>query len=833
MLFQVTDSGNTFVTATNSSGAPTSGRLLMDVTPANPEVVYILSANSNGIYKSINGGNTFTQSSNTVNIFESNQSWYDLALAVSPTNENEIYTGCLNIWRSLNGGNTFSKRNNWSSPTSPRYTHADIHYLRFFGNRLYCGSDGGVFVSDDNSASFTNITASAQIGQFYKIAVSSQSASKMVGGLQDNGGHAYSDSQWKNYYGADGMDTAVDPNNSNLFYGFIQNGSSLYISNNAGNSSSGGVGAPAGENGNWITPLKINSTGEVFAGYSELYKLTGNSWVQQNTSGFGSGNMNLISIDPLNINNMYVSFGNSLFKSTDKGINFDNVYDAPSTITSISVHSSNSNIIYITTQGTNGQAMKSVDGGNNFTSINTGLPNIGKNIIVHQGQNSLNPLFVGTSLGVYYRDDSMSQWEPFDINLPNVSVTDLDINLEDKKITAATYGRGVWQADIEVEVPTNDVKLSEILSPNSTNINCSVNSVTPEVVIKNKGSNVINSVDFSYSINTDNYNYNWTGVLNPNQTTTVTLPTTTLESGAYTLNITSTIANDEISTNNSGTKYFYINQPGVVNDVNGFESQSDKLLTYDDSGLVTTWQRGICTDGVLNTGTNNVYTTNFSGNYDDNRKAFLVSRCYDLTQLTNPKVKFKMAYDLEENWDVVYVQYSVNGGGNWYLLGEMGANWYNSDRTELTTGDDCNNCPGGQWTGTNATLTDYEYSLFQLGGFNNIMFRIVFHSDSSVTQLGVVVDDFVVEGTVLSTEQFNINDIVIYPNPSTGVYNISSNNFPIEKISVSDISGKIIKVINNLESSNAKIDLTVAQTGIYFVTISANNQQIVKRIIKN
>ena len=48
----------------------------------------------------------------------------------------------------------------------------------------------------------------------------------MVGGLQDNGGHAYSDAAWKNYYGADGMDAAVSQVNSNLYYGFIQNGSS-------------------------------------------------------------------------------------------------------------------------------------------------------------------------------------------------------------------------------------------------------------------------------------------------------------------------------------------------------------------------------------------------------------------------------------------------------------------------------------------------------------------------------------------------------------------------------------------------------------------------------
>ena len=53
-----------------------------------------------GIYKSLDSGTTFTQMETTTNIFESSQSWYDLAIAVSNSNENEIYVGCLNVWKS-------------------------------------------------------------------------------------------------------------------------------------------------------------------------------------------------------------------------------------------------------------------------------------------------------------------------------------------------------------------------------------------------------------------------------------------------------------------------------------------------------------------------------------------------------------------------------------------------------------------------------------------------------------------------------------------------------------------------------------------------------------
>jgi chitodextrinase len=445
-----TDGGTTFTTIT--SGLPvSSGRLVIDVTPANAAYVYVLSATTGsgfqGLYRSIDSGTTFAKTANTTDVFESTQAWYDLALAVSSTDANVVFTGCLNVWKSTNGGTSFTKVNSWSSPAAATYTHADIHFLRYYGNKLYCGSDGGIYMSSNTGTSFSSLTTGLQISQFYKISVSKQTSSKMVGGLQDNGGHAYSNSQWKNYYGADGMDTGVDPTNENKFYGFIQSGGTLYISNTAGDNLSSQVSGP--ESGNWVTPLAINATGQVFAGYTKVYRLNGTSWVASTTS-FTTPVENLV-IDPSNDNNMYVSDGTKLHKSTDKGITFTLAYTFPTTVKDIRVHSTNSNIIYAITSGTAGLVYRSTDAGVTFTSINTGLPAIAKNVIVHQGQNGLNPLYVGTYLGVYYKDDSMSAWEPFDTGLPNVPVTDLEINYVDNNITAATYGRGIWRSSLTLD----------------------------------------------------------------------------------------------------------------------------------------------------------------------------------------------------------------------------------------------------------------------------------------------------------------------------------------------------------------------------------------------
>ena len=118
---------NGFFRSTNRglSFAPVAGlpsgisRIVIAVTPANPDYVYLLVVNTSqsllGLYRSNDSGATFTRRDNGVDILESPQAWFDLALEVSPSNPELIYTGCLNVWRSFNGGSSFSKLNSWSN----------------------------------------------------------------------------------------------------------------------------------------------------------------------------------------------------------------------------------------------------------------------------------------------------------------------------------------------------------------------------------------------------------------------------------------------------------------------------------------------------------------------------------------------------------------------------------------------------------------------------------------------------------------------------------------------------------------------------------------------
>jgi hypothetical protein len=859
-------SNNTFFVSKNTGttfnpvalpGSGAIGRLCMDTTANDENYIYILAVNTAeqfiGVYSSIDSGVSWTKKSiappptnpPTPYVIESNQSFYDLALSVSQTDKNVVYAGCLNVWKSTDGGVNFIRGAAWNNASSPAYTHADIHYLKGYGNKMYCASDGGIYVSSDEGASFKDLTEGLQISQFYKVSVSKQSAGNLVGGLQDNGGYAYSNNLWKNYYGADGMDTAIDPFNEKKYFGFIQYGGSLYASSNGGDSTGYSVRAPAAEvnaangddGGNWITPLTINSKGELFSGYSKLYRLDNRSWtLQSGMTNLGNGNIELVIIDPKNDDIIYVVNGNRLFKSTNKGLNFTSIYTTPSStenITSLSVNDSNGNILYMTTSGTAGKAYKSVNGGSVFTDFSTGLPNIPKRVIKHQGRNSLNPLYLGTTLGVYYIDDSMTSWEPFNTNLPNVEVTDLEINLEDNIITASTFGRGIWQSPIAFEVPVNDIKLVNIQNPNLESCD---GAIIPTIEVKNNGSSVISAVNVKYNYNGTLQNYDWTGSIAPSSTENINLPIFRSEIGAYELNINTTIAGDAYSDNNTKTKVFYVNTPWMLGQLITFEIKADNLLSFDSESVKSTWQKGINTNGVLASPNNNVYTTNFTGKYPDNTKAFLYSPCYNLSNAINPFIKFKMGFDLEINFDVVYVEYSTDLGQTWNVLGTQGPNWYNSDRTNASSGvtNDCQNCPGAQWTGSVPALTEYSYPLNSLVGQTNVVFRIVFHSDELESQLGVTIDDFVVQGA-LSNEEFEFKNTLVYPNPTKGLLNIASADRAIDKIEIFDVSGK--KVIASVPFSKSKgetvIDINNLSNGFYFLQITSENKSVFKRIIKN
>ena len=817
-----------------------SARLVLDVTPANNNLVYVVASTSNygfeGVYKSFDSGDSFVKMANTENIYQSNQAWFDLALAVSDTNENELYVGVLNIWKSTNGGDSFIQLNNWSQ-RNEAYTHADIHFLKFYDNELYVGSDGGFFKSSDQGNTFTDFTGNMAIGQFYRVSVSKQTTNKVAGGTQDNGGFAFFN-DWKIYHGGDGMESVIDPNNDNLLYGFMQSGQTLFVSNTSGMSGTQGFSGP--ENGNWITPLSINSNSEVYAGYTNLYQFDNGEFSQVSTNLVG-GNIDVLELDPLNSDIIYVAINSSLKKSIDHGITFTNIQNFPNNITSIEVNNNDNNILYVTTRGTGGRVYKSIDQGENFSDMTGTLPSVVKNIIKHQPETLDNVLYLGTSLGVYRYDEGLDTWRAYKNGLPNVSISDLSINLPDNKIIASTYGRGVWQSEMATPALANDdVKIVEINNPTSNNINCGL--IETQITVKNNGLNTINEILISYSISDNtpfgnqDFNFVWNGELESLETEIINLETLDLNQGSREMEVTVSIENDAYESNNSKSVIFQVNDDHPPQSVMTFETSSDRLLEVAEFGTKN-WEFGVPIGTNLNTASSGtkVYGTNLDGNYSDNSKTYLYTPCYDLSNLSEPVLKFDMAFDIELDWDLLYMEFSIDQGENWSILGSYNdPNWYNSSRI---SGDginnNCYNCVGGQWTGTQTEMQEYSYNLSTISNNDNIIFRFVFHTDEYVNEEGIIIDDLVIEGTVLSTNDFESKPVTVYPNPSKNVFNISLDNVSKFDLILHDMTGKVLfnEVNINNVNNNFTLDLNNFSNGIYLLKVVTKDRIHTKKLI--
>jgi len=840
-FYKSTNGGNTFVVI--SSELPqTSGRFAIDVSDANSEIIYILSANVDnsfqGLYKSEDSGESFKKTAVLEDIFGGSlQAWYDMALTVSPSNENIVIVGTLDIWKSTDGGDTFIQKNRYWDPSDPAYTHADIHFLRYFNGKLFAGTDGGIYSSSNDANSFTDLSENLSISQYYKISTARSNAGRIVGGLQDNGGFAYSNDTWHQYHGGDGMDCVVDPNNENIFYGFNQYGGSLNITYNGGKTDGGSVAdAPKAEvddanddsGGNWITPLIADRRGNLYAGYSRVYKLVNNSWESVSSDDFG-GDLDNLSISPSNNQIMLASRINKLYKSEDNGLTFEKLaVTFTSLISSIEINHQNQNIIYLTTAGVNGNVYKSEDGGLNWQNITDNLPGDSKLVIKHQNQSLHNDIYVGTNIGVYHINDKMTEWEVFDKGLPNSPVYDIEINIEDKIITAGTYGRGVFQSPIEVTKANTDISLISIKTNNS--VQCG--GITPIVTVKNNGLNALNSVSIVYLVDDSPFEYLFEGIIGPDEVKEIELPNNAQVSlGKHKLTVETTVANDAFNdnnklyasfTSNSSSEGQYVNTFGDVN-----EDEWLEITLGDSNGL---WERTEASSEKFKSKFDQVYVTNANGNYSDETTSYLISPCYDLSRLENPMLTFDMVYDIELNWDVLYMEYTIDKGQSWEILGTADdPNWYNSNfidpQRTITVGK--------QWTGSDLTVKEYSYNLDELNEVPNIIFRFVFASDQAENGEGVAIDNFsIAASAILAVDDLTRNNFKLYPNPSSSVFYIQRPGFDSMQISVYDVTGRLIYEVDDITVTNFALDLTKKPSGLYFLKISEGSKIISTAILK-
>ena len=485
VLYRSVDAGASFSSTGIGSGLPTTsnGRAAIAVTDADPNYVYILIGATNngykGVYRSVDSGLTFTTQSTSPNLLgwsntggdTGGQQWYDLALAASPSDKDLIVVGGVNIWRSSNGGVNWSIVGHWTGSGAP-YVHADIHDLSFGSNgtTVYAGTDGGIFIKGDINTpdAWTDLSNGLAIAQMYAMGQSTQSQNKVLSGWQDNGTNLWNGTaSWSRPIGGDGFESIIDYSDDTYQYGELYYGN-IRRSTNSGTSfstivNSGGSAGTVSEDGEWNTPYVINPRNplSLYVGKSRVYKSVnrGTNWTALATFGSASSLIDAMAIAPSDTNYIYASKSGQLWKSVNNGVSFSEITAGlpGSFISYIAVDESSPDIVYVTLSNTvaNSKVFVSTNGGGSWTNISNGLPNLPANTIALDTTSSTNAMYVGMDAGVYYRDDNNTTWAAFSSNLPNVEITELEIQYGAQKIRAATYGRGLWESPLESGVVTS------------------------------------------------------------------------------------------------------------------------------------------------------------------------------------------------------------------------------------------------------------------------------------------------------------------------------------------------------------------------------------------
>jgi photosystem II stability/assembly factor-like uncharacterized protein len=524
-LFLSTNTGSNWTDITPSDAFGTdvlekkwgATAIAIDVTPADPNNFYIMYQNDCYVQniqdtnikqailcikKTINETN-WTQlaqfNSSNITSFSGWSSWDKYEFEVSNTNLTTFYAGGLIMHRSTTSGSTWEPISEYVPGTlntnPPHTTHADIRSLiqlpsTLSGDCFLMGNDGGVAKTIDGGTTWWDLNGNGlTISECFGVGVFSDNDNLAVG-LMDNGTKLYnaSTNTWTRPSWGDGGWIEVDYENENIVY--ARSNSAILKSTDGGNNYSGIFNKNKWdiEDRFYLDPADHNKLWVPDKGMLKLYNATTNTITTKYT--FPYGEIAAVHVAPSNGNIIYAAMDgiiwndtativNKLFKSIDGGETFTDIsancmpYRWWGYIKGFCIDPNNPNRIWAgcgmyapqsdPSKGVN-RVIYSSDGGITWTDISTDLPPFSVNHLVYRN-GSDDEIYAGTNAGVYRWNKNLQKWECFNNGFPPVQVTKLVISDCKRKITASTFGRGIWEAPLS-PVSTSLWNTNQIISNN-------------------------------------------------------------------------------------------------------------------------------------------------------------------------------------------------------------------------------------------------------------------------------------------------------------------------------------------------------------------------------
>lgn len=500
-IFVSTNQGATWSPIPNAgNGFSGAGRTTLAVGRPGDAVVYAYSGTPQGtsqrdVFRSVDGGLNWTPlgvnatkaptnpnaDQPNMNIMR-NQAWYDQTILVDgdDPSRNTLYIGGqLSTARSTDGGATWTLQSNWlprDAITLP-YVHADHHASTFFNVKgkktLVWGTDGGIFISDDDGATFGFDKNNGIVSMLTQTVVSStKNQQTVMTGLQDTGTRARLGASgfYNQILGGDGEGVGLSqsnnartlstvpavicagpgilPNTTIDYDACFQFGGGFFFTPVTTPTS---VADPSG-----LFFLSAISSGPIFTpdgGQSWFFLARAGSNLPANFAVRGT--WHTVGIDPTaDLKNFAVSgTGGRLAVSTNGASTwavrsligvvpgFQGFLTAP--------FWTKNGILYAVSESPiagSARVLRSTDGGVTFARADSGLPDAG----VYDGvADPRDPTgltaYVGTYIGVYKTTNGGVSWTRFGAGMPTVRVTGLSITEDGSSLRAATYGRGLWE----------------------------------------------------------------------------------------------------------------------------------------------------------------------------------------------------------------------------------------------------------------------------------------------------------------------------------------------------------------------------------------------------
>ncbi|WP_457619028.1 WD40/YVTN/BNR-like repeat-containing protein [Lutibacter sp.] len=492
-LWKSTDEGETWTNISKNEGLPKGiwGISGIAVSPVNSDIVWTLIENRDGgIYKSTDAGKTWKLINSERKLRQ--RAWYYTRIYADTQDENIVYVLNVRYHQSKDGGKTFKTFN------APHGDHHDLWIAPEDNQRMIIGDDGGAQVSFDAGKNWSTYM-NQPTAQIYRVVTDNHFPYRIYGAQQDNStiriahrtnGGTIGESDWESTAGGESAHIAVDPLNNDIVYGGSYGGLLTRINHKTGERRAINVWPddPMGHGVEdmkyrfqWNYPIffsphnkkKLYTTSNfVHVTYNEgqsfevispdltrndpkTLKASGGPITKDNTGVEYYGTIFAAVESPYEKDLIWTGSDDGLvYITTDGGKNWSNVTPKKMPewmlINSIEVDPFTAGGAYIV--GTRYKLgdytpyiYKTEDYGKNWTLLTNGIAPEHFTRVLRADPKRKGLLYAGTEKGMYISFNDGKNWNPFQLNLPIVPITDLAI--KNDNLIAATQGRSFWIID--------------------------------------------------------------------------------------------------------------------------------------------------------------------------------------------------------------------------------------------------------------------------------------------------------------------------------------------------------------------------------------------------